>query len=1597
FDTESTAYNIPMALRLTGDLDVTALEQALADVIARHETLRTIYPEFDDGAVQKILAPEQARVELPVEKVNEAQLPEALLELATTRFDVTTEVPIRARLLRVISETGDARTHILGVVMHHISADGSSLAPLARDLVLAYSARAAGIEPDQPALEVQYADYALWQRDVLGSPDNPQSTAAAQIAYWKQRLAGAPDQIELPADRPRPAVQSFRGGRVHTRVDADTHARLAALARGHSATLFMAVHAVYATLLARLTGTGDVVIGSPIAGRGERALEDVVGMFVNTLALRTELDPAMPFERVLDLAREVDLAAFDHAAVPFEQLVEAIDPVRSTARHPIFQVGYTLQNQQQASVELPGLEVSTFEVDANLSQFDLHLIGTDRYVDGVPDGIDITFTYAQDLFDPITAQSFADRFQQLLGEVLDRPTTPIGDVDLLGVGERQVLLDEWSSASAPIGPDGRSAIDGRALPIGLVLEQAALHPDAIALRTADRALTYREMIDDVEDVARGLVAAGARPEQRIALAMRRSIDLVIGMYAISRAGAVYVPVDPTQPAERVAAILGAAQPMAILTDADSADRLGTAPPTDAPVLRIEALRGSAPTAELPSKLRPASAMYVIFTSGSTGLPKGVVLTHGAVANQLQWKRSWFGLGPDDAALLKTAATFDLSVWEFWSLTTAGGTIVIAGPDDHRDPARLLELIVDGGVTTLHLVPTMLEALLVEGDGALPGGLRRILAIGEELPAATAQRALGTGVELYNLYGPTEAAVSVTAHRVDASERSTVPIGGPEWNTRVLVLDDRLHLAPVGVVGELYLAGVQLARGYHGRPDATAERFVADPFGPPGSVLYRTGDLARRNDRGELIFLGRVDFQVKVRGFRIELGDIEHALRSIDTVATATAALWQDERTGDRLVGYVTPAAGATVDVEDIERRLAEALPSYMVPSAIVVLDVLPMNVNGKVDRNALPAPALTAGDFVPPATPIEQLVAAVYEDVLGIERVGAGDDFFRIGGNSLAATRAVARIGAALGSRVPVRLIFEAPTVTALARRVESAADGDLARIPLVAGPRPDRIPLSLAQQRMWVLNRVDPGSAAYNIPVAIRLSGLLDVPAMRDAVRDVIARHEVLRTRYPEDADGPYQLIEPVAAVDTTLTLDQVTEADLPAAVIALVTEGFDVTEQVPLRMRLFELSPTEYVLVVVLHHIAGDGYSLGPMVRDVMTAYSARLDGELPGWAPPAAQYADYAMWQRQVLGEETDATSVVSAQLRYWADQLAGAPDLLELPTDRPRPARQSMRGDSIDFTVDAELVARVETLARERGSTVFMVVHAALAIVLGTLGRTDDISIGTPVAGRGEEALDDMIGMFVNTLVLRTRIDPAATFADVLTSAREVDLGAFANADIPFERIVEELGHARSSAYSPLYQVMLTFQNAPKVHMALPGLEISAFDSDIQQTKADLQVAFDGSAAGTGEGMRAMISYATDLFDRSTMLAFAERLVSVLERVTSDPEVEVRDIDVLTEAERRELAPSFGVEDLPQLVAAAAQSDPDATAIEHDGRVVTYRQLHERLELVGALAPAARVPVALNGLLPGMLASLGADGYAAALQALVADAARGGARF
>ncbi|WP_405824641.1 amino acid adenylation domain-containing protein [Streptomyces sp. NBC_01390] len=1572
------AYNFPLVFRLRGALDLDALRAAVRDVVGRHEALRTLFPEQDGEPYQLIVAAAEADPAFTVTDCGEGELAERIEAAQRRPFDLTSELPLRCEVLRL----GPA-DHVVAVVLHHITTDEWSDRPFLADLTTAYRTRRAGRAPEWAPLPVQYADYTLWQDELLGE------VGADQLAHWTETLSALPEELPLPRDRPRPAEPTGRGGKVRLELPADTGQALRDLSGTTGTSMFMLFQAATAALLHRLGAADDIPLGAPIAGRTDDALDDLVGFFVNTLVLRTDLSGGeLTFRQLLARVRESSLAAFEHQDLPFDQVVEALNPARVPGRNPLFQVMLGYHYRPDGDPDMFGMPTEWFDMDTGMAKFDLHFTFVDE-----PDRLTLLLEYATDLCDEPTATRTAARLVQLLEQVASRPDLLVRDLEVLGESERRAVLGDWNATAREV--------TSQSLP-ELFRAQVARIPDALALVFGEQRLTYAELDERVERTARVLAGLGVGPERTVAVALPRSVELVVALLAVHRAGGAYLPLDADYPEERLAFMLADARPVAVIRDV---------------------LPEGAPVGELPVSYDPLSPAYVIYTSGSTGTPKGVVVPHEGIVNRLLWMQGEYGLTGDDRVLQKTPSSFDVSVWEFfWPLIT-GAALVVAKPEGHKDPFYLAGLIQEQGITTVHFVPSMLQLFLEEPTAAGCLGLRRVMCSGEALPDELAQRFRAVlPAELHNLYGPTEASVDVTATQVSESA-GRVSIGRPVWNTRAYVLDAGLRPVPPGVAGELYLAGVQLARGYLGRPELTAERFTADPFGEPGSRMYRTGDLARWTTEGTLEYLGRTDDQVKIRGFRIELGEIEAVLTRHDTVAQVSVVA-RDQQ----LVAYVVPAAHVVpatsaasavsvasvgVDTATLRRHTAAALPGHMIPAAFVVLDALPLTPNGKLDRRALPAPDFTAtasaagtGEGLP-RTPREEILCSLFADVLGLARVGIHDDFFTLGGHSLVAMRLAARIRATLAADVSLRTVFEAPTVARLAERlkgtgVESGEEMGAGLPVLAPAERPERLPLSFAQQRLWVLYRVEGPSPTYNIPLAWRLTGRLDAAALQLAVDDLVARHEPLRTVFPEEDGRAYQLILEPGQSRVELATETVRdEEELAERLAEAAAHGFELDREAPLRAHLFRTAEDEHVLLLLLHHIAGDEWSDAPLNRDLAVAYEARVAGRAPERAPLPVQYADYSLWQRAMLGDEQDPESLAFRQLAFWKRTLAGLPEELALPIDRPRPLEATYRGGAATIHLDAELTAGLRELARSSNVSMFMVVQAAVAALLTRLGAGTDIPLGSPIAGRSEEALEDLVGFFLNTLVLRTDTSGDPAFRELLARVRETDLAAFDHQDVPFERVVDALNPARSLSRHPLFQVMVVYLAAGVDGAGLAGLESRREELGADTAKFDLS--FDFVERAGGDGVDGVLEYSADLFDPATAATIAERLVRLLQAVAVAPDTPIGRIDILGTAERHRILTEWNARPLlsdpttvPALFERQAALSPDAPAVASDGIELTYARLNAeanrlaRLLVARGAGPERLVALALPRTARTLLAVLAVHKAGAAYLPLDPDA-------
>ncbi|MBB4636050.1 non-ribosomal peptide synthetase [Longimicrobium terrae] len=1533
-----STYHLAKRLRLQGPLNRAALGGALDGIVARHEVLRTTFAQVDGVPEQRIAPVEAGGFRLEEHDLSglaEADAREELGRLtfqeARARFDLEHGPLVRGRLVRLAEDD-----HVLLVTMHHVVSDGWSTGVFFGELSALYAAHANGTEANLPELPVQYADFAAWQRrwvegDVL----------RRQADYWTQTLRGAPELLEVPADRARPAEIDHTGARVDMALDPDLTAELKALSRRHGATLYMTLLAAWGVVLARLAGAEDVVVGTPSAGRGRPEIERLIGFFVNTLAVRMDLSGAPTVAQFLGRVKDRVLDAQQHQDIPFEQVVERVDPVRSLSHHPLFQALFAWQNTSQGDggPGLPGLSVkgmggdrlTTAKLDLSLSMWE----SEDRIVGGI--------TYATALFDRETVERYTGYLRRVLEQMAADDGQRVDQLTLMPAEERVRVLEEWNQTEADYA--GPTCIHT------LFEAQVARTPDAVAVTFVGEHLTYAELDQRANRLAHHLRSLGVGPEVRVGISLERGPEMMIGLLAILKAGGAYIPMDPSYPAERLAYMLEDSAPAVLLTNG---------PPASLPAERIPVvdLADTSPWAHLPgtapvvADLTPDSPCYVIYTSGSTGRPKGVVNHHRSVANLLAWSQQRWQLQPGESVLQRISFSFDVSVRElFWPLT-AGARIVMAGPGGHGDPDHVVDLIRREQIGTAHL-PGLLRAFVEHPEASSCTSLVRVMNGGEALAPSIARRfgELLPDAALYQMYGPTETTVASSGLRWTPEVEGTVaPIGQPIGNTKIYVLDGRGEPVPTGVAGEICIGGAGVARGYLDRPEATAERFTADPFSKePGARLYRTGDAGRWRPDGTLEFLGRGDGQVKVRGYRIETGEIETRLTELPGVRAAVVVAREDTGGEKRLVAYVV---GDEVGADALRAHLAGSLPGYMVPAAYVRLEEFPLTPNGKVDRKALPAPegeAYAARAYEPPAGDVEEILAGIWAEVLGVERVGRRDQFFNLGGHSLLAVQVISRVRQALGVKVALGELFTRPVLAEFARGLETSARAELP--PIERADREGRLPLSFAQQRLWFLEQLGDLGSTYHMHARLRLRGELDRAAMVGALDGLVARHEALRTTFAEVDGLPEQRIAPADSGFHLLEQDLAGRADAEAELGRLLGEEagtrFDLEQGPLIRGRLIRVAPDDHVLVLTMHHIVSDGWSMGVLTGELSALYAANVQGRDAALPALPVQYADYAAWQRRWV--EGD---VLGAQADYWVQTLGGAPELLELPTDHPRPVQMDPAGARVGVELDEELTAALAALSRRHGTTLFMTVLAGWAVVLSRLSGQADVVIGTPTAGRGRREIEGLIGFFVNTLALRVELSGAPTVAELLGRVQKRALDAQHHQDIPFEQVVERVAPARSLSHSPLFQVMFAWQNTPRGGLELPGLTLGRVDAtqDRGVAKQDL-----GLTLGESHGrIVGNVTYATSLFERATVERWMEYLRRVLAEMAADDRQQVGRLPMLPQAERARVLEEWNRTEADyergslahELFEAQAARVPDVLALAWGGDRLTYAELNAR---------------------------------------------------
>ncbi|GAA1964512.1 amino acid adenylation domain-containing protein [Catenulispora subtropica] len=1590
----SSRYTMPAALRLRGDLDLAALQRALSTIATRHEALRTTFPAIDGIPVQQVHA--EARIRLEVRERNGVEPSDALRAAVAEPFDLDTGPLTRAILWPI-----EAHEHLLLIAVHHIAADAWSLPILLADLAAAYRAEHDGTALSLAPLPIQGGDYAVWE---AGADARAQADAAAE--YWRHALADPPEPLDLPADQPRPAQETGPAATHRTVIPPHTTRRLRALAGDARTTLFTVLHAGLAAVLHRFTGARDLVIGVPVSGRTRLETAALVGCFVNTLPLRTVCDPATSFAALLDQVRDRSREALTHQAAPLERIIAESGVARVPGRAPLFDVGLTTQTRLDLSELFAGLHAEPVPIDAADAKFDLGCL-----IEEDGDTLRIEWEYRADLLDAATARSLADSLTTLLTDAATDPRRLISDLSL--VSDPAERYDSTPTRSTD------TIID-------LFRAAVTANPEAPAIVDGDRTLSYRDLDRVTNQIARALRERGVVLETPVGVCLPRSADFAVACLAVVKAGGHYVPLDSGYPRQRLELMLADAGIAHAITTAPGPEFLA---PTDPLFIDQRDTWAEQPDDPLDPAPHPDTLAAQLFTSGSTGRPKAVALTHRGVVDLVR-PGDYSGLGPDRSLLWLSSVSFDAATWEIWGTLLHGARGVVHPELAFTAPA-IGAAIREHGVTAAVMATALFHAIVDEDPAALRG-LRTVLIGGEALSVPHVRRALAAapGLTVVNGYGPAEATTCVTAHPVsgdspDLSRLPSIPIGRPVNGSHVVLRDADGRPVPPGAVGEVWISGPGLARGYTGRAALTAERFVP---GPDGSRWYRTGDLARRLGDGTLLFRGRDDTQVKIRGHRVEPQEVEAALTRHPAVSAATVIAHRLSATDNRLAAYVV--AADTVDIAELRAWVTSVLPDYFVPASLTAVETIPLTRNGKVDPARLPMPQWAEhADAVRRSrrrTETEDALAQIWAELLGVDpaAIGPDDDFFDLGGHSLLASRLVSRLAARLGVAVDLVDVFTRTTLAALAEAVAAAEAGPTAG-GIEPGPRP--APLSYAQERLWFLSRLEPDSPAYHLPLSVRINGALDAERLAAAWHTVVTRHDALRSIIEERDEELFQvLVEPGA-------LRCVDAADDPALADRLVSEAarrpFDLMHEAPVRALLVRVGEREHVFSAVVHHIAADGWSAAILAEEIGAAYAGRAEAT----TDPVVQYGDFAHWQRtRMTGETLDALTA------FWRSELDGAPLALELPTDRPRPPRQRFDGASVPFGVPAALAAHIRTLAASEGCTEFMVLSTAFGAMLSAYSGQHDLLFATPVAGRPHPDVERTVGSFANTVVLRADLSGTPTARELLARTRRACLAAFTHQELPFEKLVEALAPERDLARNPVVQTMLALNNTVPPRLDLPGLRVRPLSAALPVARFDLALWLtdgadpsegrsdghdddeggdgdvgdgaggdgsrggegghgglggvgEGRAGGDGRGGSGGISgfceFDTALFDEQTVRRMLGQLVALLEAMTADPDVVLE--TVLAQADTRRLsawgdgpAPLAG-EPVLTAVARWAAAEPARPAIAaEDGSVWTYGQVWWAAGQVAARLGsrpgatvgicAARTPAAVAALLGCWLA-------------------------
>ncbi len=1485
---ESYVYHNYQAISLTGKLNIIALENSINEIFNRHEVLRTSFVTVEGQPVQVIIS--NYIFKLPVFDLS--NLPETdkknrtekiLIEEGQRPFDLSKGPLMRCALLKLAKNE-----HLLSLNIHHIIGDGWSGGILIREIATLYKAFCDGKPSPLTKLPIQYADFTIYQRDLLQG-----EVLENLLKYWKQQLNNLP-VLNLPTDRPRKAIETFNGATISFALPENLTNKIKELSRKEGVTLFITLLTAFKVLLYRYSQQQDIVVGSPIANRNVTQTEDLIGCFVNTLVLRSNLNGNPTFRELLQQVREVTLAAYAHQDLPFEKLVEALQPERDLSRQPLFQVAFVFQNAPMSELKLPDLTLKPLSTNIGTSKFELTLymeevvpqqIGNLEYIAGSQEktntGLIGLFEYNTDLFDADTIENAIAHFQTLLEGIAANPEQSIAQLPLLTTTEEK-LLRQWNNTANEYPTD--KCIHQ------LFEEQVEKTPNHLAVVFEQEQLTYQQLNQKANQLAHYLLSLGVKPETKVGICLERSQEMVIGLFAILKAGATYIPLDPAYPQQRLEFILSDAQIPILLTDISKINLNNINVEKLVCLTKHRENIAAQPQENPATKINSNNLAYIIYTSGSTGKPKGVEIQHHAVVNFLTSMQQKPGLTKEDTLLAVTTISFDIAALELYLPLIVGAKLILATKEVTGDGKLLSELIDSEVVTVMQATPATWRMLLAAGWKGCAN--LKILCGGEALSNDLARELLTSASSLWNLYGPTETTIWSTFYQVETTEleTSTIPIGQPINNTQIYLYDEYQQPVPIGVVGEIYIGGSGLARGYLNRPKLTESKFINQES---GNRLYKTGDLGRYLESGNIEYIGRIDNQVKLRGFRIELGEIEAVLNQHPLVNQAVVISSEE-----RLVAYIV----SNQEIDDIRDFVAQRLPNYMVPNIFVNIEKLPLTPNGKVDRKALRAPdgeITREHEYVAPRTQSEQIIASIFSDVLGVENVGIHDNFFELGGHSLLATQLISRVRSHFKVEIPLRQLFTAPIVADLAEFIQQLQQDSQPIVPpLLPVSRDRQLPISFAQERLWILDQLEGGSAFYNMPAAVRLIGQLNVSALQQSFQEIINRHEILRTNFKNVNGQPVQIIHPhlevkLPMVDLRTRCSDERTQETQRLAKEQIQVAFDLTRDCLIRGCLLQLDDTEYLLLLTMHHIISDAWSLGVMTRELAVLYNAFRNSQSTPLLPLEIQYADFALWQRQWLQGD-----VLQQQLDYWKQQLGTNLPVLQLPISHDQEKIGTNKLAEYTFLIPGDLAKSIYSLNRQEGVTLFMTLLAAFNILLQRYSNQDDIVVGTDVANRNRKEIESLIGFFINILVLRNDLSGNPTFRELLGRVRQVTLDAYAHQDLPFAELVKALQPNREVNSTPLFQVLFVLQNVPQSSLELPELTINILDIKQEIAKFDIALFL----TETKQGITGKWQYKEDLFEEELIARMSENFQTLLENIVNQPDSLINDLEILSKAEK-----------------------------------------------------------------------------------------------